>query len=306
VNTKIPLRPLALALLAGTVTACKAPPPPPPASAVGSALAKRTVRHGTSANLLELARSWADARARLDSSISVQVEGGPGADDGIAALVGGSADLALATRPLQPSEIEPLRQRAAGKPPRDFIAGFEAACVYVNKANPLSEITVGSLAGVFGEGSRARSWKDLQVKAIGRHGSEKIVRVGAATGSSTSRLFAETVLGAKARELPDVLEASRLADALALVAATPGAIAYGACRPVTEVKIVPVSPRPGAPAAAPTRQSIARSSYPLARPLLLHMSADAPAPVQNYVDWLLSPSGQRVIEEQGFLPAPMS
>src|SRR5205814_10679589 len=126
---------------------------------------------------------------------------------------------------------------------------------YVNNANPLEQISVPALAEMFREGSRTKTWKQAGVKVSGADKDQKILRVRAAPGSTAADHLA-TVLGRKAREDREALEAASLTDALALVTSTPTAIAYGACRPTTEAKLLRVSPRPGAPAVAPNRERI--------------------------------------------------
>jgi len=53
---------------------------------------------------------------------------------------------------------------------------------------------------------------------------------------------------------------------------------------------------------AATLESALSGTYVLSRGLFMY-SAGEPADVQKaYIDWILSPAGQKVVEDQGFVP----
>jgi phosphate transport system substrate-binding protein len=43
-------------------------------------------------------------------------------------------------------------------------------------------------------------------------------------------------------------------------------------------------------------------TYPLARSLLIYTLGTPPAQVQSYIEWILSPAGQHLVEENGYVP----
>jgi phosphate transport system substrate-binding protein len=274
------------------------------APATPPAPVRHLLRNAAPASMVALAQAWSVERGRLDTSIDVQVSANA-ADAGTAAVVAGTADLALASRRLKDSEIQALKQRAAGKSPRELVVGFESLCVYVHNANPLDEISTGDLDQLFREKSRWKAWKDAGVKLGAGPKTARIVRIRPALDSGAARYFQEAVLSPNARTAPDALEASSLADTLALVASSPEAIAYGACGATAEVKALRISARGGAPAFAANHETIASGKYPLARPVLAQLSGDAPAHVQNYLDWVLSGSGQRLLKDLGYVPTTL-
>jgi phosphate transport system substrate-binding protein len=49
-------------------------------------------------------------------------------------------------------------------------------------------------------------------------------------------------------------------------------------------------------------------SYPLARPLYVYTLGAPEGEVKRYIDWMLSPAGQHLVEESGYVPvaAPAS
>ena len=53
---------------------------------------------------------------------------------------------------------------------------------------------------------------------------------------------------------------------------------------------------------APTIAAVRDRSYPLARSLHVYTLGEPRGPVKAYVDWILSPAGQKVVEDAGFVP----
>lgn len=64
------------------------------------------------------------------------------------------------------------------------------------------------------------------------------------------------------------------------------------------VRVVPVDGH------LPTREAIAEDKYPYARPTFYLLDANRPnALAQSFVDFTLSPEGQKVVEDVHFIPA---
>jgi phosphate transport system substrate-binding protein len=268
-----------------------APPSPPPV--------RLTVKSAASDGAVSLMKAWAEEQARLTPSLAVEVSGG-GLDAGIAALVQGTANLALTTRKLRQSELDLLRQRAGGREPKEFVAGFQAICVYVNRANPTRAITVHELGQLYARQGRLDKWSNLGLGRIPRLADQKAVRVRLNDGSGTTSYFREAVLG-PADDRAGTLEVGTLDDLVTLIASTPGAIGYGTCGTSAEAKVLEISTQPGKPGVLPTRASIADGSYPLARPIRLQVPGNAAEHVNRYLDWVLSESGQRVVDRMGYV-----
>ena len=276
---------------------------PPSAAPPARPPQKATLRGVAPLDLMELMKALAAERAKLDPSIAVEISPA-GSETGIDAVMQGTADLTAANRRLTPAEGEAATKKAAGQPPKEFVVAHEALCVYVHKDNPLGQVDLAELRQIFGKGGRFVRWSDLGVKRIPGAKDQKIVRVQPARASIAQLRFGQQVLGPKSEEAPDALEAGALQDLTALVAATPGAIAYaGDCKPAPDVRLLPVSGTPGRPAVAPTPPTIADGSYPLAHHVLLQTLGSPSEPVKRYLDWELSESGQRVVEGQGYTRA---
>ena len=53
---------------------------------------------------------------------------------------------------------------------------------------------------------------------------------------------------------------------------------------------------------APTIAAVHDKSYPLARSLHLYTLGEPEGAVKAYIDWILSPAGQKVVEDAGYVP----
>jgi phosphate transport system substrate-binding protein len=211
-------------------------------------------------------------------------------------------DVANASRDIKPSEAEQA-SRNTGKSPVEFTVGFDALAVYVHKDNPLSEITVEQLTDIYAEGGQVTRWSELGVTIPGA-ADDTIVRVSRQSSSGTYEFFREHALGNKDFRLGSRdLNGSK--EVVELVGGTPTAIGYSGMGYATPaVKMLKVASKPGAPAVAPTVAAVHDKSYPLARSLHLYTLGEPQGAVKQYIDWILSDAGQKVVEDSGYVPVP--
>jgi phosphate transport system substrate-binding protein len=250
---------------------------------------------------VNLAQAWAEQYARLEPAVSVEVSGG-GSGVGIAALSNGVADIANCSRRFEPRETETARKNT-GKDPHEFIVAYDALAVYVNRNNPLNEITLDQLAGIYGEGGKIAKWSQLGVRMP--HTADEIVRVGRESNSGTYVYFRDAILG-KSRDFKlgsrDMLGSN---EVVALVANTPPAIGYcGMGYGTPGVKALRVARKAGDPSYPPAANTVLDHTYPIARPLLMYTLGEPTGAVKKYIDWVRSDAGQRVVLENGYVPLP--
>ncbi len=55
---------------------------------------------------------------------------------------------------------------------------------------------------------------------------------------------------------------------------------------------------------APTVEAVHDGGYPLARSLHLYTLGEPEGAVAGYVEWILSPGGQKVVADSGYVPNP--
>jgi len=122
------------------------------------------------------------------------------------------------------------------------------------------------------------------------------------SNSGTYGFFQANVLknqnwGKGVRFMPSTSEEARE------VARTPGGIAYGGVayfQGNTKIKIVPISPKEGEAAIAPTEENVRSKKYPIWRYLYYYTNGKPKGETKAFIDWCLSAEGQRIVEEVGY------
>lgn len=302
VGTMLSIAGLALTLGSGCKKKAESSAEGGPAS--GSAAGKKqSIQNIGSDTMVNLAQAWAEEYAKVDPSISVEVSGG-GSGVGIAALINKTADIANASRKLEPEE-EQKAKAATGQTPSEFVVGFDGLAVYVSKNNPLDSISLEELGDIYREGGKTAKWSELGVKALPGAKSDEIIRVSRQNNSGSYQYFRETVVGKKSDFKAGSLDMNGSKDVVEQVAKTPGAIGYSGLGYATpDVKILKVSRKKGEPGVLPSIQSVHDKSYPISRPLFMYTPGAPTAAVKKYIDWIMSDTGQKIVEKTGYVPLP--
>jgi phosphate transport system substrate-binding protein len=263
--------------------------------------ARTVIQNKGSDTMVNVAQVWAEEYRKVAPDVEVEVSGG-GSGVGIAALMKGAVDVANASRDLKPAEAEQA-QKNTGKKPVGFTVGFDALAVYVHKDNPLSEITLEQLTDLYAEGGKTTRWSELGVKIPGVS-DDTIVRVSRQSSSGTYEFFREHALGNRDFRMGSRdLNGSK--EVVELVGGTLTAIGYSGMGYATPaVKTVRVTSKPGSSAVAPTVAAVHDKTYPLARSLHLYTLGEPQGAVKQYIDWILSDAGQKVVEDSGYVPVP--
>ena len=270
-------------------------------SAGGDAPRKAVIQNKGSDTMVNVAQAWAEEYQGVAQGVAVEVSGG-GSGVGIAALIKGAVDIANSSRNMKPQEIDEAK-RSTGKEPREFIVGHDGLAVYVHKDNPIGEIAIEALAQVFAEGATITRWSQLGVLLPGAK-DDTIVRVSRQSNSGTYEFFREHVLANKDFKLGSRdLNGSK--EVVELVGSTPTAIGYSGMGYATPaVKMLRLAPKKGAPSVAPTVENTISGAYPLARSLLVYTLGAPQGAVKDYIAWMLSDAGQKVVERSGYVPVP--
>jgi phosphate transport system substrate-binding protein len=274
-----------------------------PGAAPSGSAKKTAIQDIGSDTMVNLAQAWAEEYAKVSPAVSVEVSGG-GTGQGVAALINGTADIANASRKLEPEEIAKAK-KAHGSDPTEYMVGYDALSVFVHKSNPLTEISLEELGEIYREGGKIDSWDQLGVKSIPGAQGNKIVRVSRQNNSGTYHYFREVVVGKKNDYKAGSLDMNGSKDVVELIARTPTAIGYSGLGYATPaVKILKISKKKGEPAVQPTIASTLDKTYPIARPLFMYTPGTPSPEVKKYIDWVMSPAGQKIVEQTGYVPLP--
>lgn len=258
------------------------------------------VQNKGSDTMVNLAQAWAENYRRVRPEVGIAVSGG-GSGTGIAALINGTVDLANASRDIKAEEQESIR-KANGKAAVEHVVAFDAVVFYVHAANPLTGLTLEQIACIYGEGGACESWSQLDVEVPGCAG-QTIIRVSRQSNSGTYEFVRDHVLGKERDFKLGSRDMQGSKDVVDLVAHTPCAIGYSGIGYATaDVKAICVSAKTGEPCVTPTVEAARSKVYPLARPLYMYTLGEATGSVQEYLAWIHSADGQRIVGENGFVP----
>jgi len=261
------------------------------------------IQNKGSDTMVNVAQVWAEKYRAVAPDVEVEVSGG-GSGVGLAALIRGAVDVANASRDMKPQEME-AAEKNTGKTPKEFTVGYDALAVYVHKDNPLNEIDLPTLAEIYVEGGSVTRWSQIGVTIPGVS-DDTIVRVSRQSSSGTYEFFRDHVLQKRDFALGSRdLNGSK--EVVELVSSTPTAIGYSGMGYATErVKMLRLASEAGGESFEPSVENTNNRTYPLARSLHLYTLGEPEGALKAYIEWILSPAGQKVVEDSGYVPLATS
>jgi phosphate transport system substrate-binding protein len=266
-----------------------------------SGVKKKPIQNTGSDTMVNVAQAWSEEFRKIRPDISVEVSG-PGSAAGIASMTNGTADLVNSSRKMTPAEIAQCKSNNNGKEPKEFMVGYDGLAVYIHKDNPINELTLEQLADIYKKGGMTEKWSQLGVDHKKLCPSDEIVRFSRMSNSGTYQYFREAVLQKGDFKLgsKDLNGSKEVVDA---TGTTPCGIGYsGMAYKTNEVKFVKVAKKKGDPSYSPTLETVLSGEYPISRPLFLYTLGEPTGDLKDYVDWILSPAGQQLIEKIGYIP----
>lgn len=249
-----------------------------------------------------LAKTYMEANP--DKKISVQ---GGGSGTGIAALLNGSTDIASASREMKPKEWD--QAKAKGLNVKEFVIALDALAVVVHPSNKVSKLTIAQLSDIYS--GKITNWKE-----VGGDDKEILV-ISRENNSGTHVYFKEHVLrqGKEAKKddaNPDPLAKLEFGSKVTYgvssqaigdqVKSNPAAIGYFGMGWITK-DVKPLEVGKDAKAYfAPTAANTSSKKYPIARGLQMYLNTASGEKGQKFIDFVMSPAGQKVIKDQDFVP----
>jgi phosphate transport system substrate-binding protein len=240
---------------------------------------------------LPLVQKEAENYMRGNSRNSVTVIGG-GSGVGFSALIEGSTDMSMASRKIKFEEKNKLRE--GGKSVKEVVMAYDALAVIVNPRNQVSKLTREQLEGIFT--GKITNWKQVGGANLA------IVPYSRETSSGTYEFFKEHVLRNKNYK-NGIMSMPATGAIVQSVSQTPGAIGYvGLAYLNRKVKTVSVSYDKGKHYVAPSVANAKNKTYPVVRPLFLYYTLNMKNKVTPFINYVLSPAGQRIVSQVGYIP----
>ncbi len=258
--------------------------------------AGQTIQNKGSDTLVQVAQAWAEQYSKVKEGVSVQVAGG-GSGQGVKGLIDGTVQIANSSRAIKDQEREQIRQKH-GKEVIEFIVGFDGIAVYTHKENPLTTISVEELRKIYADGGSYEEWNQVSAEMEG-----PIIRASRNNSSGTFVFFREAVCG-KGNEFKKtgMVTQSGSKEVVDFIATTEKAIGYsGMGYKTEEVNWLAVSAAKGGQGYEPTLKNVQDGTYPIARPLFLYTVGKPEGAAREYIEWIVSEEGQKIVEAEGFV-----
>ncbi|MCC7136866.1 MAG: PstS family phosphate ABC transporter substrate-binding protein [Planctomycetes bacterium] len=250
---------------------------------------------------------WAEGFTTLYPNVNPQIEG-KGSSTAPPALIAGTSQLGPMSREMKGEEIQAFEKKFGYKPTAIRVA-LDALAVYVNKDNPVPQLTMAQVDAMFSSTRKGGAPADLstwgQLGLTGDWASLPISLYGRNSASGTYGYFKEHVL-AKGDYKPTVKEQPGSAAVVQGVTGDRGGCGYsGIGYKTAGVRAVPIVGKDGKAHAADA-ENVYSGAYPISRALFVYVNKAPGQPLQplvrEFLHYVLSQEGQAVVEKDGYVP----
>lgn len=238
-----------------------------------------------------LVQRWTEMFPHERSALQFQVTGG-GSGTGISSLINGTADICSSSRPMKKDEITMIAERYQ-YPGTEVRVARDGIAIYVHKNSPVQQLTVTQVRKIFS--GQITNWRDLGGP------NKRIVIYSRENNSGTYEFFKEHVL----QHIDFSPITQHLVGTSALINAIskdPYGIGFGGIAYASGVKQVAIALDESSLAVLPNEFTVISGQYPISRLLYFYTNQRPRGSVKRFIDWVISPNGQKVVEEVGYLP----
>lgn len=263
-----------------------------------------SVGSDTMANLMAL---WADGFQRYYPHVTFQIQA-TGSSTASQAITQGTASIGPMSRAFTKAELARFEQ-VHGYAPTSLVVAIDAIGIYVERNNPLNQITLQQVDAVFsstrfcGAPDAIRHWPELGVEKF--HTERRIEIFSRSSISGTYDLFKQFALcgGDFALHNNEMPSSSSVIQS---VASSIGGIGYAALgQDNRDVKAIAIS-IDGQEYFAPTDSNIESGRYPFSRYLYITVNKapnrDLPRLEFAFLSFILSEQGQSIVRSTGYFP----
>ncbi len=245
--------------------------------------------------LINLVQRLAEVYMQKNPGKSIAVTGG-GSGTGIAALINGKCDIANASRTMKPKEF--TQGAEAGVTPVRVVVAMDGLSVIVHPNNPVSQLTTDQIGSIFrGE---VTDWSEVG----GNPGP--ITLYGRQSNSGTFVFFMDNVLkGDYSAKMNRMNGNAQIVEAVKADLSGIGYVGVGYVKNTPGIKVLKVAARDGVPYASPlSTEDVMSGAYPIARPLNQYTNGKPSGEVKAFIEFEVSPEGQKIVDEEGFFQLP--
>jgi phosphate transport system substrate-binding protein len=249
-----------------------------------------------------LAQRWAEEYMKSNPSVQIQVTGG-GSGTGIAALMNGTTDFANSSRAIKAEEkvaIQSSKRKVVEVP-----VALDALSIVVNKANPVTTLSLTQVGKIYS--GYINNWKQVGGP------DHAIVRYSRESNSGTYAFVKDEVMKGRdyAADCQTMSGTSEVAEA---VTRDKWGIGYGGVAyfaKIADLRILSIKKTDDGPAVSPLGADgkpdyavVYGHSYGLYRYLYMYAASDPTGEKKAYLDWILGPQGQKIVDQVEYIPLP--
>ncbi|MGL5904291.1 MAG: phosphate ABC transporter substrate-binding protein [Cetobacterium sp.] len=257
-----------------------------------SAMASKVIQVKGSDTIVNVSQYISEEYMGKNKEARIAVTGG-GLGVGISSLINGTADIGMASRGIKEKETKSAEDK--GIKLKEVVIGYDGITVIVNQNNRLENLSHGDLAKIFrGE---VTNWKELGGD------DAKIVVLSRDSSSGTHEFFKEHIVreentkkdaeyGKATLYMPsnEAIKQEAKSNKYAI-----GYIGMGYMdKTVKSLKVDSIEP---------SVKNVAEKKYPIAREIYWYVAETQDKTVNGLVDFALSSDGQKVVADEGFVPA---
>lgn len=235
--------------------------------------------------MLQLTQKLASEYMRINSNISIYVEGG-GTESGVKSLIRNEIDICIASRTLESEEIKQIAGNS-GTVAMSFLVAKDAIAVYLNSENPVRSLSINELKAIFT--CKSKNWNQFGGK------SQSIKIVSRQPNSGTYQYFKEHVL-IDSEYCDDLVVCATTSEVVEEVSQYPNAIGYGGIGVKNDVAHVSIE------GIEPSETNIRSNKYPLTRYLYFYTLDSPTGAAKDFINWVLSNEGQSLVKSSGLIP----
>lgn len=267
----------------------------------GGAKLSGTIVVDGSSTVYVVTEKVADGFMTKNPDVSIEI-GISGTGGGFKKFGAGETDISNASRPIAADEIEGAKKNNV-----EFFevpVAYDGLTVVVNKENTwVDSLTVEELKKIWEPTSKVKTWADVRAGWP----ATPIKLYGPGTDSGTFDFFTKVIMGEEGAARPDFTPSEDDNVLVTGVAGDKGALGYFGYAYYLEnqdkLRAVPIDAGNGP--VAPTADTILSQEYkPLSRPEFIYVKSTAMErpEVKAFVEFYLSPDGQKLIQESGYVP----
>lgn len=245
--------------------------------------------------LINLVQKLAEEYMAENPGAYIAVTGG-GSGTGIAALINKKCDIANASRLMKSKEIAQASE--GGVDVKRVVIAMDGLSVITNPGNPIDKLTLGEIGRIFrGE---VTNWKEVGGNDV------PITLYGRQSNSGTFVFFRDAVLkGDYSQKMNRMNGNAQIVEGIKQDVSGIGYVGVGYVKDAAGLTILKVAAKAGGTYASPLNSEDVKSGkYPISRPLNQYINGSPEGAVKAFLEYEISVTGQRIVEEEGFFPIP--